>query len=51
MPQLIPFYYFNEVLWTFLIIYVLLYILSKYILPQYTLISISRLRLENPVRK
>lgn len=34
MPQLIPFYYMNEVTFAFGLITIILYILSKYILPR-----------------
>ena len=34
MPQLVPFYFVNEIIFTFSIITLILYILSKYILPR-----------------
>ncbi|RYE15801.1 MAG: hypothetical protein EOP34_01735 [Rickettsiales bacterium] len=34
MPQLVPFYFINEVTFTFLTLIVLIYLLSKYILPR-----------------
>lgn len=34
MPQLVPFYYMNEVVFAFAIIVFILYVLSKYILPR-----------------
>ena len=34
MPQLVPFYFFNQVLLNYLLIALLVYILSKYILPK-----------------
>ena len=35
MPQLVPFYFMNEVIFTFVLIVIILYILSKYILPRF----------------
>ncbi len=42
MPQLVPFYFINEVVFTFGIIVILLYILSKYLLPRITNLFLSR---------
>ena len=33
MPQLIPFYFINQVTYTFLLLIFIIYMLSKYILP------------------
>ena len=35
MPQLTPFYFFNEVTFAFSIILITIYMLSKYILPSF----------------
>lgn len=48
MPQLVPFYFINQVVFAFTIIVLLIYIFSKYILPRfirlfYTRIFISKL--------
>ncbi len=43
MPQLVPFYFLNEVVFTFSIIAIVLYILSKYILPRITNLFTSRI--------
>lgn len=43
MPQLIPFYYMNEIVFAFSIIVVLLFILSKYILPRIVRLFLSRM--------
>ena len=43
MPQLIPFYFVNQLSYSFLVLIVLIYILSKYILPSYTLQQVIRL--------
>jgi F-type H+-transporting ATPase subunit 8 len=43
MPQLVPFYYVNEVVFAFGLIVVILYLLSKYILPRIVRLFISRM--------
>ena len=43
MPQLTPFYYMNEIVFAFSIIVILLYILSKYILPRIVRLFLSRM--------
>lgn len=43
MPQLVPFYYVNEVVFAFGLIVVILYILSKYILPRIVRLFLSRM--------
>jgi F-type H+-transporting ATPase subunit 8 len=43
MPQLVPFYYMNEVFFTFVVIVGILYILSNYVLPRIVRLFISRL--------
>ena len=42
MPQLIPFYFVNEITFTFVIIVLTIYILSKYILPRFVRLFLSR---------
>lgn len=43
MPQLTPFYYMNEIAFAFAIIVIVLYVLSKYILPRIVRLFISRM--------
>ncbi|MBE3091819.1 MAG: hypothetical protein IMZ42_05915 [Candidatus Atribacteria bacterium] len=43
MPQLVPFYYMNEVFFTFALIVGILYVLSNYVLPRIVRLFISRL--------
>lgn len=43
MPQLVPFYYTNEVMFAFGILVFILYILSKYILPRIVRLFLSRI--------
>lgn len=42
MPQLVPFYFINEVSFAFIIIIVMIYVFSKYILPGFVRLFISR---------
>ena len=42
MPQLIPFYYMNEVTFAFAIIGITVYLLSKYILPRFVRLFLAR---------
>ena len=43
MPQLTPFYYMNVIVFAFSIIVILLFILSKYILPRIVRLFLSRM--------
>ncbi|KAI0485265.1 fungal ATP synthase protein 8-domain-containing protein [Xylariaceae sp. FL0804] len=43
MPQLVPMYYMNEIAFTFTLIPILLYVLSKYILPNQVRLYMARL--------
>ena len=43
MPQLVPFYFINEVIFTFSVIVIVHYLLSKYILPRIISLFISRI--------
>jgi len=43
MPQLVPFYFMNEVVFAFAIIVILHYIFSKYILPRIINLFLSRI--------
>jgi F-type H+-transporting ATPase subunit 8 len=43
MPQLTPFYYINEVTFAFLAIVVILYLVSKYILPRIVRLFVTRM--------
>jgi F-type H+-transporting ATPase subunit 8 len=42
MPQLIPFYFFNQIFVALLVLFVLVYLLSKYILPLNTFQQVIR---------
>jgi|KBSMisStaDraftv2_1062788.scaffolds.fasta_scaffold47512_2 F-type H+-transporting ATPase subunit 8 len=43
MPQLVPFYFINEVVFAFSVIVIVHYLLSKYILPRIINLFMSRL--------
>ena len=43
MPQLIPFYFLNQIIYSFTVLLILVYILSKYILPLFTLLQVIRI--------
>lgn len=42
MPQLVPFYFLNEVSFTFAIIAITVYMTSKYFLPRFVRLFLSR---------
>jgi len=43
MPQLIPYYFLNQVIFTLILILIVLYIFSKYILPMFVFLNIIRI--------
>ena len=43
MPQAIPFYFESQIFVTFLLLFTVIYIFSKYILPQFTFQQVIRL--------
>ena len=43
MPQLIPFFYINQLSFSFLTLLVLIYVFSKYILPLFTFQQVVRM--------
>lgn len=43
MPQLIPYYFLNQVIFTLILIVIVLYIFSKYILPMFVFLNIIRI--------
>jgi len=45
MPQLIPFYFLNQIVFAFLSFVVIIYVLSKYVLPLFTYRNVVRLYL------
>ena len=47
MPQLVPFYFVNEIVFTFVILTITVYMLSKYILPRFVRLFKGRLHINN----
>jgi len=43
MPQLVPFFFINEVTFAFILLVLMIYVFSKYILPNRLQLFISRL--------
>ena len=43
MPQLVPFFFINQVIFAFILLVLMIYILSKYILPNRLQLFITRL--------
>nr|YP_009693776.1 ATP synthase F0 subunit 8 [Inonotus obliquus]BBN21302.1 ATP synthase F0 subunit 8 [Inonotus obliquus] len=43
MPQLIPFFYINQLSFSFLTLLILIYLFSKYILPLFTFQQVVRM--------
>lgn len=43
MPQLIPFYFINQITFVFISMIIVIYLLSKYILPNIVCLFIARL--------
>ena len=43
MPQLIPFYFVNQLSFSFLTLFALVYVFSQYILPYFTLQQVVRM--------
>nr|YP_009154287.1 ATP synthase F0 subunit 8 [Pseudogymnoascus pannorum]YP_009348221.1 ATP synthase F0 subunit 8 [Pseudogymnoascus destructans]AKM70297.1 ATP synthase F0 subunit 8 [Pseudogymnoascus pannorum]APY18127.1 ATP synthase F0 subunit 8 [Pseudogymnoascus destructans] len=42
MPQLVPFYFINQVTFAFVILVTMIYVFSKYILPRFVRLFLSR---------
>lgn len=51
MPQLIPFYFVNQLIFAFVTLAILVYVLSKYILPLFTYRNVVRLYLTKLTNK
>ena len=47
MPQLIPFYFVNQLVFSFLTLLALIYVFSKYILPLFFSLQVIRMYLIN----
>lgn len=42
MPQLVPFYFLNQVTFAFALLVTLIYVFSKYILPRFVRLFLTR---------
>jgi F-type H+-transporting ATPase subunit 8 len=51
MPQLIPFFFFNQLLVAFIVLFSIIYIFSKYLLPQFTFQQVIRLYITKLTKK
>jgi len=51
MPQLIPFYFINEVTFGYTLLITLIWILSKWILPNIPSVQLARMSVLNPKKK
>jgi len=47
MPQLVPFFFVNQVIFSFLLLTVIIYIFSKYLLPRFVRLFKTRLHINN----
>jgi F-type H+-transporting ATPase subunit 8 len=43
MPQLVPFFFVNQIIFTFIIIITMIYIFSKNILPRFVRLFLTRI--------
>lgn len=43
MPQLVPYFFFNQLLSSFIVLFILIYLLSTYILPLISFTQMIRL--------
>jgi F-type H+-transporting ATPase subunit 8 len=42
MPQLVPFFFVNQVIFAFTLLTIMIYVFSKYILPRFTRLYLTR---------
>jgi len=45
MPQLVPFFFVNQVIFAFVLLIIMIYVFSKYILPKFVKLFITRIYL------
>ena len=43
MPQLVPFYFINQVTFAFILLVIMIYVFSKYILPRFVRLFATRI--------
>ena len=51
MPQLVPFYFINQIINAFTMLILILYVFTKYILPRFIRLFIARVYILNLVNK
>nr|YP_009629624.1 ATP synthase F0 subunit 8 [Heterodermia casarettiana]QBP39509.1 ATP synthase F0 subunit 8 [Heterodermia casarettiana] len=42
MPQILPFFFINQVIFAFILLLVIIYVFSKYILPRFVRLFLTR---------
>lgn len=47
MPQLIPFYFINQITFAFIVIIITIYLFTKYILPKFVRLFLTRNSINN----
>jgi F-type H+-transporting ATPase subunit 8 len=47
MPQLIPFFFVNQVLFNFLLLTIIIYVFTKYLLPRFVRLFKTRLHINS----
>jgi F-type H+-transporting ATPase subunit 8 len=47
MPQLVPFFFVNQIVFNFFFLVVIIYIFTKYILPRFVRLFKTRLHINN----
>lgn len=43
MPQLLPFYFVNQLTFAFVVLFTMIYLFSKYVLPMFTELFVTRM--------
>jgi F-type H+-transporting ATPase subunit 8 len=51
MPQLIPFYFINQITFGYLFLIIIIWFLSKWILPAIPLTALARMSVFNPKKR
>jgi F-type H+-transporting ATPase subunit 8 len=51
MPQLVPFYFVNQITFGYLFLIIIIWLLSKWILPAIPLSKLARMSVFNPKHK
>jgi len=51
MPQFVPFYFINQISFAYVALIIIIYFFSKWILPNFPLVSLARMIALNPNKK